>query len=621
MSDELLSYYHRELSYIRKMAVQFAEKNPQIAERLRIGSDGVTKDPHIGRLIEGFAYLTARVRRKLDDDFPELTDALLGVLYPHYLAPVPSMTTVQLRLDRGQGDLVAGYPVKRGEMIQTEPVDGEACLFRTGYPVTLWPIEVTTAALRALPFSQASAQRPANAVATLKIELRCYSQEITFSKVVMPAFRFHVAGQDQHVFAMYELIMNNTLQVNITSGGNDQKPLILGRSSLKPVGFEREEGLLPLPGRSSPGYRLLSEYFAFPRKFLYFDLADFPEPGFDGKGNRIELTFFLDRTLPDLEPNVNGDMFRLGCTPAINLFSKDAEPLRLTQTSTQVRIIPDARAGPAHEVYSVDKVMAAAPDGARVEFLPFYAPRHGRPTASEERYWMSTRRPASGVDKEMDTGTEVDLSLVDLNFERVTAANWTLYVQTTCTNRDLPARLPFGGGQPRMQLVDRGSVGVECLSQPTAALRPAMGRGSMWRLISHLNLNHLSISTGPEADQANDGHNGGGALREILKLYDITDSSDTRSKIDGIISVSHTRVVARAGGVAAGGFCRGIQVRLRLDDSRFSDRGSYLFASVLERFLGLYCSINSFSKLVVNSKQREGDWCEWAPRAGQQVLL
>jgi type VI secretion system protein ImpG len=615
MSDELLPYYHRELSYVRKLAARFAEQNPRVAERLRVGNDGVTKDPHVERLIEGFAYLTARIRRKLDDDFPELTDALLGTLYPHYLAPIPSMTTFQFRLDKGQADLAAGYTIPRGARLETEPVSGEACRFRTAYPVTIWPIEVSAASLGGLPFSASGAARPAvEAVAALRIELRCLGNDMTFAKMAIPSLRFHLAGQDQYAFALYELIFNNTVRVSVATLPKDPKPLLLERKDIKAVGFDRDEGLLPLPGRSFPGYRLLSEYFAFPRKFLYFDLCGLAAPALAEKGNRIELTFFLNRSLPDLEQNITRDTFRLGCTPAVNLFAKRAEPLHLTQTTSQIRLIPDARSAVAHEVYSVDGVTAASPDGERVQFRPFHAPRHDQSNASQGRYWLATRRPSSGIDDEPDEGTEVDLALVHLNGQAAVAPNWTLEVETTCTSRDLPNRLPFGGGRPRAQLVDRGSIPVECLSPPTPTLRPALGRGAAWRLISHLNLNHLSLTAPDENDTA-------AALREVLRLYDGVDVPETRARIESITGLSSRRIVARAGGAAAGGFCRGVEVTLKLDESKFGDRGGYLFAAIVERFLALYCSINSFSQLIVTSNQREREWCRWPPRAGEQALL
>jgi type VI secretion system protein ImpG len=613
MSDELLPYFNRELTFIRRLGAEFAEAHPKIAGRLRLGADAA-EDPHVERLIEAFAFLNARTRFKLDDDFPEITDAMLGVLYPHYQAPVPSMAVVKFLLDRGQSDLIGGYTIPPETTLETDAIDGEPCRFRTCYMTTLWPFELTAASLTGRPFAAPVTPHTSRAVAALRLELQCFGKEMTFSKLSVDSLRFFLQGQSQHVFALYELIFNNTLAVALASSPTDRDPIVLSPQCIRPVGFDRHEGMLPWPSRSFLGYRLLSEYFAFPQKFLFFDLSGWNRQMLGKMGNRMELYLYLNRTTVDLEQNVDADTFQLGCTPIINLYKQRAEPIPLTHTQSEYRVVPDARRPLANEVYSIDRVSATSPENEQVEYRPFYSFKHAADRLVQKTFWYGSRRPAEQCGGEMDPGTEVHLSLVDLGFEISSPSDWTLDVETTCLNRDLPHRLIWSKGQSGLHLTMGAPVtGIESVTgRPTPTLRPALKRGAAWRLISHLALNHLSLA---------DSEEGANALREILKLYDFADSLENREMIDGILSVHSRRVVGRAAGDVRGGFCRGVEVTLHFDEDRFVGSGLFLFASVLERFLGLYCTVNSFTKLIATTNKREGELRKWPPRAAETVLL
>jgi type VI secretion system protein ImpG len=612
VSDELLPYYQRELAFIRKMGAEFAREHPDIAAGLRLGPDAC-EDPHVERLIMAFAYLAARIRHKLDDDFPEITDALLGVLYPHFLAPIPSMAIVEFQLDRGQGGLVEGFRIDRGSQLETEAVDGEPCRFRTSYPVTLWPFEITAAGLSSIASSPAFVRETAAGV--LRLELQCFAKDLTFAKLKLPRLRVFLNGQPQHVFALYELLFNNVLELTLANSGKDPQPLLLGKVNIRPVGFEEDEWILPYPPRSFPGYRLLSEYFAFPSKFCFFDITGLSPQLLSGLGNKVELCFYLDRTAPDLEQNVSAKTFRLGCTPVVNLYQQRSEPIALTQLQTEYRLVADARRPLATEIYSVDRVIATSPRGEDVEYHPFYSFKHSVTQKDQKTFWHATRRPSTRAETgdRVDHGTEVYLHLVDLAFNPGAPADWTVAVETTCLNRDLPRRLPFGPGKPLLGLAEGGPLSsISCLTAPTATLRPQFRTGSLWRILSHLSLNHLSLV---------DREGSPDALREILKVYDYHDSGETRSKIDGITRVRGRRVVSRIPGDGGGGFCKGLEVEILFDEERFSDNGLFLFASVLERFLGLYTSINSFTQFIITTKQRQKVLRKWPPRTAHRALL
>src|SRR5262249_17693019 len=339
---------------------------PKIAGRLRLGAD-VNEDPHVERLIEAFAYLTARVRHKLDDEFPEITESLLGVLYPHYQAPIPSMAIVQLELDPEQNELTAGHVVPRGSMVETEPIQGEPCRFRTAYPATLWPIDVKAATLSRPPFQAPVTPHAGGAAAVWRLTPACRGKKTAFNLLDLRRLRFFLKGQAQHVYPLYELLFNHVREVAVAGAPDDPDPVLLDPDCLRQVGFERDEGMLPYTPRSFLGYRLLSEFFAFPQKFLFADLTGLDQRTPRRLGSTPGIFLYPDTEWPDLEQTPSGDPSRLGCTRVITLFQQRAEPIQLTHSEFEYRVVPDARRPLANEVYSVDRVTASYPDGSAVE--------------------------------------------------------------------------------------------------------------------------------------------------------------------------------------------------------------------------------------------------------------
>jgi type VI secretion system protein ImpG len=613
MADDLLEYYNRELTFIRLLGAEFADAHPKIARRLRLSLDDAADDPHVERLIEAFAYLTARVRTKLEDEFPEITASLLNVLYPHYLAPIPSLSIAQFQVDLEQAQLTSGYTIPRHSELEAEPVRDEACRFRTCYPVTLWPIQVQSAVLAQVPLPAPVTPYFDRAAAVLRLGLYCPTPEITWADLGVDTLRFYLKGQSLHVHSLYELLFNHAIGVAVTRTGAPVEPFLLGDGALRQVGFGRDEGLLPYPARSFLGYRLLTEYFAFPQKFLFVDLRLSEIKSLPRLENHLVVYIYLDHAVPELARSITADTFQLGCTPIINLFPHRADPILLTHANFEYQVVPDRRRPMALEVYSIDRVTASSPNGESMEFRPFFSVKHGTDRGPQRAYWHASRRPAETTLATGDRGTEVFLSLVDLGFQPSGSAGSVLEVRTTCLNRDLPADLPFGGDQPRLQLLEGGGPvsRIRCLMAPTQTYRADLGHGQLWRLISHLSLNHLSLVGDGDAE----------ALREILKLYDLVDSAETRAQIDGILAVKSRRVVSTVRSDGPLTFCKGAEVTIHFDEQRFTGSGLFLFASLLEHFLGLYCTVNSFSKLVATVKGRQEVLRRWAPRMGERTLV
>jgi type VI secretion system protein ImpG len=606
VADDLLTYYERELSFLRQMGAEYAAKYPKIAARLTLESDK-SEDPHVERLIQAVAFLAARVHHKIDDEYPEITEALLNVLYPHYLAPVPSMSIVQFVLDADQGKLSAGYTIPQESTLYSQPVDGSPCRFRTCYPVTLWPLEVQSASLESVDSRFGAVPRAA--VGIIRMELRCLGG-MSLAELTLDHLRFFLHGEGPLVYAIYELMFNDILEMRVRAlaGKDDLPAAVLPAHNIRAVGFGADEGLLPYGPRSFLGYRLLQEYFCFPEKFLFFDLAGLERAVPSIAGDRAEILFLLKR-VPRLEQPITKETFRLGCAPIVNLFTQIGEPVRLTHAQTEYQVYPDIRRQKATEVYSVNSVTSANPgSNETLEYQPFYSFRHARERENQQAFWYARRRPSP---KKGDNGTDVFLSFVDLNFRPTLPAEETLLIHVTCSNRDLPGKLPFGGDRGDLELEGAAPLSrIRCLRKPTETLRAPLKRGTQWRIISHLALNYLSVCEG-----------GKDALQEVLKIYDFSDSAAVRQQINGITQLGSRQIVGRPRSMPWNGFCRGLEVTVELDEEKFIGSGVFLFAAVIEKFFGLYTSLNSFTQLVARTKQREDVFKRWPPRAGERILL
>jgi type VI secretion system protein ImpG len=430
------------------------------------------------------------------------------------------------------------------------------------------------------------------------------------------------------VFPLYEIIFNHSTNVEFRPkeapiGNQTLKtltniqlrlpdPVILPASeALKQVGFTENEALLPYTKRSFAGYRLLSEYFAFPYKFMFFDVAGLDRAVQQKFGSHFDILIHLKDVVPPAAP-ITEDTFKMHCSPVINLFTRLADPIYVSQQKYEYHVVPDVHRQSTTEIYSVDEVFLTDPRTNKSrEFSPFYSMRHAYGEQLEKSYWYASRKASLRDD---DNGTEMYMSFVDNSFNPRTPAVDILNVRITCTNRDLPARLPFGGKEGDFEVEGTAiSSRVRCITKPTETIRPPMRRSLQWRLISHLNLNYLSL--------VGDRDKGPEALQEILYLYNFNDSVVTRRQILGIKEVETTKIVRQLGERVGTGFVRGNSTMLTFDEEEFVGSGMYLFAAVLDNFLGLYSSLNSFNQLSIRSLQREETIKTFPARAGQQALI
>jgi type VI secretion system protein ImpG len=610
--DELNRYYENELIYIRQVAAEFAQKHPTVASHLLLGPNG-SDDPHVERLIEAFAFLAARIHLKIDDDFPQIAESLLNVLYPHYLRPIPSLSVVEFKVDPKQDKLAASVPIARETLLHSRVrVDGVTqCSFRTCYDTVVSPLRVSQAKWTA-PELLKPAVRVPGAEAVCSVELSCFP-DVQFKMLALNSLRIYLNGERGLILNLYELLFNKCARILLRNPNEpDQQGVELPPNSLRAMGFRDDEAILPFPRRSFTGYRIVQEYFSLPEKFFFAEINNLQPLASAGFTDRVEIVFVISRfdrkeRQQSLELGVSENTFKLGCTPVVNLFKRQAEPILLDQTRFEYPVTPRFRWPSSYEVFSIDEVRSSNPSRREVtDYEPFYSGHQGR-TRGNQTFWYATRRPSNVPN---DPGTDMYISLVDSTGKAASSGEDTLTVQCTCTNRDLPARLQLNSDAGDFEFQETSPVKrIVALQKPTSSLRPPLGQGLAWRLISHLSLNYLSLV-----------EEGRGALQDILRLYNFADLRTIDQQISSISNLHSRKHFARVISEHGISFARGIHVELEFDEETFA--GSvFLFASILEYFLGLYVSLNSFSQLAVRTKQRKEVLRQWQPRAGQRILL
>jgi type VI secretion system protein ImpG len=600
-NEELLANYQREMGYLRRMGSAFAETYPKVASRLEIGG-AESPDPHVERLLESFALLTARIQQNIDAEFPQIPQALLGILYPQFVDPVPSMSIARFDVDPALGKLTTGYTIPRYEQVFANTRGGTTCRFRTCYPVTLWPVEVTPAAFEATDQYDFLDGEPH--VATL-LKLTIETKADPLHDLEIGSLRFYLDADRVLSDVLYELLFCHVHDIALLPDGRKDRPIRIGADAIQPVGFNRDEAVLPYPAFAQPGYRLLQEYFTFPEKYLFFDLEKLAGHGAE---KSFDVLIMLDET-PRTKLPIDHENFALGATPIVNLFKKSTEPIRITQRQTEYRLVADHRRERTTEIHSLQAMTGTnIADAEAYSVEPFFSFNHQAQDREARCFWYARREPTARADL---PGTDLYVSFLDLGFNPSQPAVTTLYGHTLCTNRDLPEQLQAGTllhyeeGAPVSRIV--------CLTKPTRQINPPLGGETLWRLISHLSLNYLSLSEYDGSLQA---------LREVLRLYSsFAGNASVEQQINGLRRLDTRRVVRRVGADAWRGFARGTEVELELDERAFVGSSAYLLGSVLQHFFGLYASVNSFAQLTLKSTQRDEVWKRWPPRAGEQAIL
>ncbi|WP_020654356.1 type VI secretion system baseplate subunit TssF [Massilia niastensis] len=613
--EQLLPYYESELAYLRRNLRDFAERYPKIAGRLLISGEAC-EDPHTERMIESFAFLNARIARRLDDDYPEFTEALFEVLYPHYLRPFPSCSIARMDFSGATRQQTGASVIARGTQLATRPVRGVACTFRTVYPVTLAPLALTSAGFNAIIGAPEAVRLPAGASSCVSLTIASTAEQLGPAQLGLDSLRVFIDGEPSFCAALRDALFMRTVAAYAEADGNGRWARLDGVPAV-PAGFGDDEALIDFPARSHAAYRLLTEYFCFPEKFNFFDidlaaLARALPPG----ARTITLHLALsgirsDSNTARMLGTLSTNNVLLGCTPVINLFRQRGEPIRLTHTSASYPVLADARRAHAYEVNAIESVnmVRQTPQGESVlQFRPFYALQHAQTPEQNGHYWAMRRDDTLA---ERSPGFETRISIVDIDFDPAEVETSTLNLELTCTNRDLPAALSYGQAGGDLFLEGGSSVrSIAFLRKPTASCRFARGRNAHWRLVSLLSLNHLSLADG-----------GVDAFREMLALHDLPRSPSSQRQIGGIAAIACRAASAWLPGNPYTCLVRGVEVRLAIDEEAFVGSGIHAFAHVIERFLALYVHANSFTQLVIASRQTGEELFTCRPRSGDLSLL
>lgn len=608
--------------HIRESAAEFSREFPKIAYRLNL--DGLEcPDPYVERLLEGFAFLAARVQLKLDAEFPAFTQHLTEVVFPDYLAPVPSMAIVHFEPDYNEGSLARGFTVPRDTAIFGRlGADAQtACEFHTAHELTLWPIEVVYAGFHSCPPEIAGEMNiPPGASGAIRLRLKIHGTA-TFDQIPVDSLVFHLAGDECVAAGLYEHLFSSCLGIAMLSTHRPARfRHWLDASCLEKAGFTDDEALLP-PHRSFRGYRLLREYSAFPARFLFFRLSGLREALATCKNHEVDLFVLLGRADPRLENIVDAGNFRLNATPAINLFTRHADRIHLDAGHTEYHLVPDRTSPMDFEVFSVTSVTGHGSSiGNEWQFRPMYATidkatlhHDGFYSLRREARLLSSEQKRSGA-RTSYIGTEVFLSITETSTPPFDDRIKQLSVKTLCTNRDLPIFMPMGNANGDFTArISLPVLAIRCLRMPSRPIPPLLEREAAWRLISHLSLNFLSLTDSSPSE-------GAAALRQMLELYGIDDESPLRRQLEGISSVGVAPIVRRMptrGPVTMG---RGIEISLTCDQRYFEKTSPFVLASVLEDFFSRHASINSFTETVLHVSGR-GEIKRWKPKPGRRPVL
>jgi len=623
MIQKMLEHYNNELAYLREAGAKFAEHYPKIGARLAI-NDTEVADPYVERLLEGFSFLTARIRLKMDAEFPRFIQRLIEVTYPNYLAPTPSMCIVRF----APGELVRNqrnsYLAPKGIRLRSNPIPGAShCEFRTAHAVELLPLTLSKAQFQPVSadlkhFHQVEKKR-AQSILRFKFSLTI---PIAFDDGDSDSIPIHLCGDNQLASRLYELIIGHNVGIALRALNSTDNPhWHFEPNAITPIGFDESEALLPYENQSFQGYRLLHEYFALPGRFHFFALHKIKHfLSEQPKCREFEIAILLDQQSAEFEKLVDVDQFALFCTPAINLISMRADRVPISDTRNEFHVVADRERPLDYEIYSVASADGFDRDHAiQRKFRPFYA-SNAEDVGNHGTYFSLRREPRIASENILQNGarstyqgSEVFISLVDQDDAPFDRKMRQLGVDIVATNRDLPLLIPTGSAQDLRSVSSIPVDGIRIISGPTRPVT-AIEEGQMhWRFISHLNLSYQSLAhSTPEQ--------GAKGLRELLSLYTSLGDPSLGRYSTSLLKCELNPVTRRLPGKGPLNFGRGTAIKIEVDEIPFAGASPYVFGAVLERYLARHAGINSFTEMHLTSAQR-GTIAYWPARFGERGNL
>ena len=656
MDREFLDLYNRELLLLQEQAKEFADEYPGIAERLG-GLVAERTDPMIAGLLEGAAFLAARVQLKLKHEFPEFTSNLLEQLIPNYLAPTPSVMLAKVLPPYSDTKLREGYAIPRDAYLDAtyrERGRQIACRYRMSSGVVLWPYDITAAEyyttpgpLQALGLSvgnevlsglrMSMTHRTAARIEDEIPEAESRKRpESWFAGCRTSELPFYLLGTESDAIALYEQLISHCLGAYIRYLDDFGDPVVVPapRNCIQQIGMEDDDALFPNDNRVFRGFDFLREYFLFPRKFLGFRLVGLSELMPKLKTKSIDILFTFNEVTTRLAAAVQKSMFALYTAPAVNLFEKTADRIPMKSNLHEYQVIPDRSRYLDFEPHRILNVFAHYTGGQdKVPVRALYSASMDRSTSAphESLFYTVRRLPRRRNSEERRfggssdyTGTDMFLSFMEPGGIDTVSSAVELSVRALCSNRHLTEHLPVGEGGADFRMLDDVTLDVVCIAGPTPPREPVVSqlrtRGEAahlgtvsWRLVNMLSMNQLGLV------QRGSGKNAA-ALREVLSMFaDLADNL-TERKIRGIRSVDSRAVIRRVRertGVGAG---RGIEISVTLDDKSFEGSGAFLLGAILDRFFAEYSALNHFTETVICTTER-GEIMRWPVRMGSRRPL
>lgn len=612
MIEELLPFYERESRELAILLREFGERYPHLAGTLGI-VDGACEDPSVQRIVESVVMLGARILRQLEDSYPQFTESLLHVNYPHFVRPFPSTSIAAFAYSREHAETMNVLStVAAGTIMKANAQDGVTCQFRSVYPVSLAPVILSHVAFEPV-FKYPPHIRPITA-AVMRIDIECVCPNLTLGNLNLRSLRVFIDGEPSLRATLRDILFMNTVRAYV------EVPRHLPMKALEeipitPVGFAEEDAMLPCTSADRPGYRLFAELFAAPEKFNFFDIdLEALVRHLPSGGQRISLFLAIDGIAAEsdtariVEPLSNRNL-RLACTPVVNLFDSAASPIDLTCTRTEYPLLANAEHPAAHDIFSVDsvRIVRDSSTGSVVsDFHPYYSMRHGVAGGRKGNYFAIRR---DELQARTNPGRETMISLVDIDLNPLAMESVTASVELTCTNRDLPALLRVGAPSGDLKVEQVGArFPIHLLRKPSPSYRyPA---GAHWRLIAQLSLNHRSLV---QEDLE--------AFTEMLALHDLPQSPATQRQIRGIVGIAHRPARAWLKDKHGGARVHGTEVIITLDETAYVGSGLHAFIACLDHFLALYTHLNTFTQLTVLAMANGQELMRCKPRCGNATLV
>lgn len=585
-------YYKEELTSLRTLGAEFSKKNPGLSTYL--SKEG--QDPDVERLLEGFSFLTGRLKQQLDQELPEVAHTLVQLLWPNYIRPIPSYSIIQYSPIK---NTVNNIKIKRNtEVLSKNKSDSLQCKFRTTYDTIVMPLELVD--VNYFIHGKKSSLE-------LKMDMTTSG---TLADLIFNNLRMYLSGSKFIAQDLYLFLTNYIEEIEISVEDEEEKSIInfsIDKKSIAPVGFNSLETMTPYPLNVFDGYILLQEFFCFKDKYLFLDVMNLNKISdisdeILSKSRSFKIKINFSKRFMHAK-TLKKEHFSLYCTPIINLFETDTVPIRKNQEQDEFLIVPSELDKNHSEIFSIEKVRGWIPSkNIYQDYLPFESFEH----LDDDNEYYSSRIKLS-IDGER-TNTYLRFASSE-NHNSLIKTNATVSVKILCTNRDLPSNLLLGDICVANALSNSENLSFKNITIPSVSYPPPIAGDFLWRIISNMSLNYLSLDNVK-------------SFRTILETYDFYGAFNIKQKektimnLKGLEDISYETCEMIDKGLPI----RGIHVSLKIDPNKFSCVGeAYLFCSILNEFIALYSNINSFHKLTVDMQNKE--IYEWPAKLGSQNLI